>query len=71
MKPEAEAQIYRPIRDERWRSRSMWYGQVNMTWGMRQISISEMGVDKVTKVAIQYNIQNRISCKSEWETSFS
>jgi len=41
-----------------------------MTWGMRQISISEMGVDKVTKVVIQYNVHSQISRRSEWETSF-
>ena len=42
-----------------------------MTWGMRKISISELGVDKVTKVTIQYNIHNQISCRSEWETELA
>lgn len=68
MKPEAGAQIYRLIWDDHWRSKSIWYGQANMTWGMRKVSISEIGVDKVTKVAIQNNIQNQISCRTEWET---
>jgi hypothetical protein len=71
MKTEAEAQIYRLICVEYWRSRSILYGQANMTWGIRKESISKRGVDKMTKVVIQYVIHNQISCRSEWETGFA